>query len=146
VQIFLVARLFRKVGVGSAIVLVPLLSVVGYGAAVTAPLLAIVTVVKVGQDGAEYSLQNTGEQALFLRTSRDAKYKGKAAIDTLFVRLGDLVATGAIFVGSQLGLRASGYAVMNVALSAAWLWIALKLRALHGGERERPQHGYQLGA
>lgn len=61
--------------------------------------------VKVVENSTDYSLQNTVQQALFLPTSRDAEYKAKAAIDTLFVRLGDLGSTGVVFVGALLAAK-----------------------------------------
>jgi AAA family ATP:ADP antiporter len=63
-----------------------------------------------------------------LPTSRDAKYKAKAAIDTLFVRLGDLGSTGLVFVGTLLGFSPAGYAAVNVLVSAGWVLVALRLR------------------
>lgn len=128
VQIFLVARVFKKLGVGGALVFLPFFVLFGYAASALMPALGVVTLVKVVQDSSEYSLQNTSQQALFLRASRDAKYKAKVAIDTLFVRLGDLTSTALIFVGSQLGLGVVGYSLLNVVGSAVWLWSALKLR------------------
>ncbi len=129
IQIFLVTRVFSRLGVGSALVFLPSLVLLGYGAYALLPALGVMAVVKVGQDSAEYSLQNTSQQALFLRTSRDAKYKAKAAIDTLFMRLGDLASMAVIFLGTQLGFGLRSYALLNVALGVAWLAIALKLRA-----------------
>jgi len=127
-QLFLVSRLFRKIGVGGGVLCLPLLTLVGYGAAAFVPVMSLIAAVKVMQDSTEYSLQTTSHQALFLRTSRDAKYKARAAIDTLFMRLGDLAAAGAVFVGARLGAGSSVYALMNVVLSAAWVVVALKLR------------------
>lgn len=128
IQIFLVARVFTKVGVGAALVFLPAFVLLGYGAAALLPVLGLVAAVKVGQDSTEYSLQNTTQQALFLRTSRDAKYKAKGAIDTLFMRLGDLASTGVIFIGTRMGAGVKSYALLNVILAAAWLVVALKLR------------------
>jgi ATP:ADP antiporter, AAA family len=65
---------------------------------------------------------------LFLPTSRDAKYKAKAAIDTLFVRMGDLGSTGVVFIGALLGWGVTSYALVNVVMSAAWVWVTLRLR------------------
>lgn len=130
VQIFVVARLFKLVGIGSALLCLPLLVLGGYGAAALSPTLALVAIVKVGQDSAEYSLQNTAQQALFLRASRAAKYKGKAAIDTFFVRLGDLAATLWIFVGTQLDMSIRTYALGNVLVALVWLGLAWQLRKL----------------
>ena len=90
VQILVVARAFKLIGVGSSLLFLPLFALAGYGVAALVPLLGLVATVKVIENSTDYSLQNTVQQALFLPTSRDAKYKAKAAIDTLFVRLGDL--------------------------------------------------------
>ena len=97
----------------------PLLALAGYGASAVLPALAIVAAVKVVENSTDYSLQNTLQQALFLPTSRDAKYKAKSAIDTLSVRLGDLVSTGLVFVGAQLHLCMLGFAVANV-VAGGW--------------------------
>jgi AAA family ATP:ADP antiporter len=128
IQIVVVGRVFKKVGVGGALLFLPLLAISGYGAAALAPLLAIVATVKVVENSTDYSLQNTIQQALFLPTSRDAKYKAKSAIDTFSVRLGDLVSTGLVFLGAQIHLSALGFSVANVIAGVGWIWIALHLR------------------
>jgi AAA family ATP:ADP antiporter len=128
VQIAVVGRVFRKVGVGGALFFLPLIAVTGYGASAALPLLATVAAVKVVENSTDYSLQNTIQQTLFLPTSRDAKYKAKSAIDTLSVRLGDLASTGLIFAGVQLHLRTPGFALVNVGAGLLWIWIALRLR------------------
>jgi len=54
---------------------------------------------------------------LWLPTSRAEKYKAKQAIDTFFVRLGDMLAAGVVFVGTTLlTLGTGGFAKINVAL------------------------------
>lgn len=128
VQTVVVARVFKKLGVGSALLFLPMLAVAGYGASAVSPLLAVVAAVKVVENGTDYSLQNTIQQALFLRTSRDAKYKAKSAIDTLSVRLGDLVSTGIVVLGVQIHLSTLGFALTNVVASLIWIWIAVQLR------------------
>ncbi len=127
VQIFVVTRVFKALGIGGALLLLPVFALSGYGLATMVPALGLVATVKVIENSTDYSLQNTIQQALFLSTSRDAKYKAKAAIDTLFVRLGDLASTGVVFVGSQLGVGVVGYSLINVLASGAWIWIALRL-------------------
>jgi AAA family ATP:ADP antiporter len=103
-------------------------AVTGYGTSAALPLLAVVATVKVVENSTDYSLQNTLQQALFLPTTRDAKYKAKSAIDTLSVRLGDLLSTGLIFVGAHLHFRTLGFALVNVVAGGIWIWIALRLR------------------
>jgi ATP:ADP antiporter, AAA family len=128
IQIVVVGRVFKKVGVGGALLFLPLLAITGYGTAALVPLLGIVATVKVVENSTDYSLQNTIQQALFLPTSRDAKYKAKSAIDTFSVRLGDLVSTGLVFMGAQIHLSTLGFSVANVIAGLGWIWIALRLR------------------
>jgi len=70
--------------------------------------------------------------ALYLVVSRDAKYKAKAVIDTFLVRAGDVCAAASIWIGTHLlGVRTYGFAAINVALTATWLFVAWRVRALH---------------
>ena len=64
-------------------------------------------------------------QVLFLPTTREQKYKAKQAIDTFFVRAGDVLSAAVVFVGSTwLALSTQGFAVFNIVLVSAWLLIA----------------------
>jgi AAA family ATP:ADP antiporter len=128
VQIFVVARAFKLIGVSSSLIFLPIFALCGYGLSAALPFLGLVATVKVIENSTDYSLESTTEQALFLPTSRDAKYKAKAAIDTLFVRMGDLGSTGVVFVGALLGWGVASYAIVNVLMSAAWVWVTLRLR------------------
>ncbi len=59
----------------------------------------MVRIEKTSENSLDYSLNNTLRQALFLPTRREAKYKAKAAIDTFFFRMGDVIASlGIVFV------------------------------------------------
>jgi ATP:ADP antiporter, AAA family len=54
---------------------------------------------------------------LWLPTSREEKYKAKQAIDTFFVRAGDLLAAGLVFVGMhRLSFGVADFARANVAI------------------------------
>jgi AAA family ATP:ADP antiporter len=89
--------------------------------------LALIATVNVLENGAEYSIQNTVQQALFLQTSRDAKYKAKAAIDTFLVRVGDLGSMGLVAVGTALDAGVLDFALANVVAALGWLWIVVRL-------------------
>jgi AAA family ATP:ADP antiporter len=128
VQIFVVARVFKAVGIGGALLFMPLVVIFGYAAFAVAPLLAAVTAVKVGESTADYSLQNTIEHALFLPTSRDAKYKAQSAIDTVSKRLGDLGSTALVFLGTRAAFGVRGFAIANVVAGLVWVWLSLQLR------------------
>lgn len=130
-QMFLVSRLFRALGVQGSLFVLPVISLVSYSVMAVAPVLAIVRVAKIFENSTDYSLQNTVRQALFLPTSREAKYKAKAAIDTFFMRFGDMLQAGIVKAGSELGAGLAGFAWFNVALTGIWLWIAARLAKEH---------------
>jgi AAA family ATP:ADP antiporter len=131
IQVFLVARVFKAAGVERALLMLPVFVVAGYSASALLPLLSLIVMVKVTENSTDYSLQNTVQQALFLPTSRDAKYKAKAAIDTFLVRVGDLGSAALVFVGMEIGLGARGFAWLNVALGLLWLAVAVRLAHRH---------------
>ena len=82
---------------------------------------------KVADNSLDYSLGNTTKQALWLPTSREAKYKAKQAVDSFFVRTGDVLQAGLVFVGEQLALTVPAFAGINVVLAGAWLVIVTLL-------------------
>lgn len=130
-QILVVGRLFKTMGVARCLFLLPVIAVAGYGASALLPGLALMSVVKVVENSTDYSLQNTLQQALFLPTSRDAKYKAKAAIDTFLVRFGDLLSTGLVALGASLGLGVFGFALTNVAFGSLWILAIARLARMH---------------
>ncbi len=122
IQLFLVSRIFKWVGVGGALLFLPVIALGGYGWISFGALLVLVKWVKALENGTDYSLMNTTKAALFLVTSREEKYKAKAAIDTFFVRGGDALASLAVFVGTTyLALAIEKYAIINVVMVGFWL-------------------------
>jgi hypothetical protein len=80
--------------VRGALFVLPVIALANYSLIAVAPILAVVRVGKILENSTDYSIQNTLRQALFLPTTREAKYKAKAAIDTFFTRTGDVVSPG----------------------------------------------------
>lgn len=143
-QLLLVGRLFRVWGVSRCLFLLPAFAVGGYVAAAVVPALAVLATFKVAENSTYYSLQNTLQQALFLPTSVDAKYKAKAAIDTLFVRLGDLGSTALVAAGVHLGLSFAGFAATNIAAALIWLVVVSRLATRY--RRAACAHGTMVTA
>jgi len=122
IQLFLVSRIFKWVGVGGALLFLPLIALGGYGLISFGALLVLVKWVKAMENGTDYSLMNTTKAALFLITPREEKYKAKAAIDTFFVRGGDAVAALCVFLGTTyFALAIEKFAVINVLMVLAWI-------------------------
>ena len=124
-QLFFVSRLVKWLGVPVALCVLPMVALGSYGVAMLLPSLAIVRWAKTAENAVDYSLMNTVRQMLFLPTTREEKYKAKQAIDTFFVRFGDLLSAAVVFGGTHyLTLSASGFAAVNVVVVVLALIVA----------------------
>jgi len=130
-QFFVVSRVLKHLGVGGALLVLPIVAMAGATSMVLFPVLALIRTAKIAEKGVDYSLETTALNALYLVVSRDAKYKTKAVIDTFLVRSGDVCAAASIFVGTHLGLRTHGFAALNVVLTFCWLIAAWHVRSLN---------------
>ncbi|HEU4406970.1 MAG TPA: Npt1/Npt2 family nucleotide transporter [Polyangiaceae bacterium] len=130
-QAFFVSRFFKRFGVRKAIFVMPFFSLAGAFGVLAAPVLATIRTAKLAENSLDYSLQNTARQALYLPVSREAKYKAKAVIDTLCVRLGDVLTALVVFVGAKYAFGVRTFAAVNVVLVSAWLFVAFLLAREH---------------
>lgn len=126
-QAFVVSRLVKRLGLRGAVYALPVVALCAYGAAATGAALGLLLYVKVAENGTDYSVMNTAKQMIWLPTSREEKYKAKQAIDTFFVRAGDMLAAGVVFVGTHfIHEGVAGFARLNIvfvllACGVAWL-------------------------
>jgi hypothetical protein len=81
---------------------------------------------------------------LWLVTTPDMKYKAKQAVDTFFVRLGDLSSAGLVWLGTRFfAFDTREFALGNAVLVVVWLAIALAIGREH--ERRALGHAPPLG-
>lgn len=126
IQLLLVSRILKYFGAG-ALLCLPLIALGGYFLIASLPVLSYIRSAKILENAANYSLQNTTHQTLFLPTSREAKYKAKAAIDTFFVRAGDVISAVFVFIGAQMALGVSAFASINIGLALVWVFLAVAI-------------------
>lgn len=132
IQAFLVSRIFKYLGVRTALFFLPFIALGAYGAIGLIGGLTLLRVAKTAENSTDYSLQNTVRQALFLPTSREVKYKAKAAIDTFFVRFGDAAAAGLVALGLHiLHFEAVHFAAVNCVLILVWIAVAYGIAKEH---------------
>jgi ATP:ADP antiporter, AAA family len=130
-QAFVVSRVLKYFGVRVALLVLPAVALVGYTGMAFVPLLPFIRTVKLAENSIDYSLQNTTRNALYLPTSREAKYKAKQANDAFFVRFGDVLSAGLVFAGTHwLSFGSRQFALVNVALIAGWLILAVVIGRL----------------
>ena len=126
-QMFAVSRIMKYLGIGAALFFTPLIALGGYMTLAFLPILNLIRIAKVAENSADYSIQNTARQALFLRTSRQAKYKAKFAIDSFFARAGDALSAVLVFTGTQLAFDLRNFALINAVSVFVWLVVAIAI-------------------
>jgi AAA family ATP:ADP antiporter len=132
IQAFLVSRIVKYVGIAGVILALPLVALGAYSTIALGASLAVVLWAKTAENATDYSVMNTGKQMLWLPTSRAEKYKAKQAVDTFFVRTGDLLSAAIVYAGTTwLAMGVRGFAFTNVVLTLAWLAVAALLLREH---------------
>ena len=138
-QLFFVSRIVKYLGVGGAVMVLPAISLVGYNVLVFYPVLWAVLSAKVLENSTDYSLNNTVRNMLFLPCSYEEKFTAKQAIDSFFVRMGDVLSALLVFVGTALiGLQPAGFAVINTLMVAAWLLLAWRVGRAYAARSRWP--------
>ena len=124
-QLFVVSRIVKYLGIPWAVMILPMLSFTAYGIIAVYPALMAVLAAKVAENSTDYSLNNTVRNMLFLPCTYEQKFSAKQAIDSFFVRMGDVLSAALVFVGTSiLSLHPRGFAAVNAAIVAAWLFLA----------------------
>ncbi|HEX5063555.1 MAG TPA: Npt1/Npt2 family nucleotide transporter [Kofleriaceae bacterium] len=145
-QAAFVSRVIRKLGVGRALFVLPVIVLGAYGSVAMLGTFAVVRAAKLTEGSTDYSLHNTVRQMLFLPVTRAAKYKAKAAIDTFFVRFGDTLSAVLVAVAIHaLAFGRRALAIVNVALVAVWLVICVAIARRHQALTHRPLIAGELG-
>jgi AAA family ATP:ADP antiporter len=127
-QAFLASRLVKYFGLAGVLFALPLVALGAYGTVALGATLAVVRWSKTAENSMDYSVMNTARQLLWLPTTREEKYKAKQAVDSFFVRLGDVVSALVVYVGTaRLALDASGFAKVNLGIIVVWLVLAASL-------------------
>jgi AAA family ATP:ADP antiporter len=125
-QLFLVSRIVKYLGVRIAVLILPFTSLAAYNLLAFVPLLAVVRWAKTAENSTDYSLNNTVRNMLFLPCTREQKYVAKQTIDSFFVRAGDVLSAGVVFLGTTyFALSANGFAKFNAGLVVIWIVIAV---------------------
>jgi AAA family ATP:ADP antiporter len=125
-QLFLVSRVVKYLGVAVGLMILPLISLGAYGLIGLYPVLGLVRWAKTAENATDYSLNNTVRNMLFLPTTREQKYKAKQVIDSFFWRLGDMGSALLVLIGTTwIVLSTSGFAYVNIGAVLVWLGLVV---------------------
>ena len=125
-QAFVVSRVVKRFGMRGAVLALPIVALGAYGFAAAGAALMVLRSVKIAENSTDYSVMNTAKQMIWLPTSREEKYKAKQAIDTFFVRAGDMIAAGLVFLGTHvLSEGVAGFARSNIVIVLLAIGVAV---------------------
>lgn len=127
VQVFLSGVILRRLGVGSALILLPIVYGLGFAALAMNPTLTVMVVTAIAARASGYGIGVPAREVLFTVVSREDKYKSKSFIDTVVLRGGDAV-SGQVFGwirGLGYGLTTMNLLVLPIV--GAWACVAWQL-------------------
>jgi ATP:ADP antiporter, AAA family len=141
IQISLTGRLMKWFGVGITLVLMPLLSGVGFAAIGFAPILTVLATFQILRRATGFALLRPAREVLFTVLRREDKYKAKSLIDTFGYRLGDITGAWSYPLMQWLGLGLVGISWVAVPFAAIWcvlsIWLGRKQRQLADAKRSQ---------
>ncbi len=119
-QVFVIGRLISRLGLTFALVVLPVISVVGFIVLGIFPVLAVIVALQIIRRAGEYAITRPAREVLFTVVTREEKYKAKNVIDTLIFRGGDAVSSW-LFEGLRiLGLGFTAISLVGVPIAALW--------------------------
>ena len=130
-QVFVTGRLLTAFGLPVALAILPLLSLLGFGALALWPTFAVMAAVQVLRRGLHYAVDRPAREVLYIPLGPEERYKSKPFIDTFVYRGGDLLG---VWAPTVLGAVAVSAVAGALGCSGLWLWTSVAL-----GRRARPR-------
>jgi ATP:ADP antiporter, AAA family len=134
VQLFLTGRILKRFGVGTALSMLPLFSVLGFGAVALLPTLSSVVAFQLIRRAGNFAIARPTREVLFTVLPREDRYKAKSFIDTVVYRLGDQLGAWSFAALGTLGLGLNQVSVVAAAISGCWLanswWLGRRQEAM----------------
>lgn len=125
---FVTSRIVIRLGMQTALALMPAVVAVGILALVAAPVLLTLAAFQVGRRVGNYAITRPSREMVFTVLSREVRFKAKPVIDVVVYRAGD-VASAWLFtaIAGLFGLGLTGVAVMIGVVAVLWGLTALWL-------------------
>ncbi|WP_223641586.1 NTP/NDP exchange transporter [Corallococcus sp. EGB] len=127
IQTLVTGRVISRLGLGVAMAVAPVLTLLGFGVLAFAPVLGVLIAVKSLRGASHYALERPSREILFTTVDREARYKSKSFIDTVVYRGSDTLSAWLQGGLEALGLGMAGLSLAAVPVAALWLAVALYL-------------------
>jgi AAA family ATP:ADP antiporter len=122
IQLFGTGRLIARFGVGTGLLLNPVIMILAFLAIAFSPVLLVLGGMQILRRVAEYAIAKPAREMLFTVVDQDSRYKAKNVIDTVVYRFGDF--SSAWVSAAVLPYGVMGLAIFGVIVSAVWFPIA----------------------
>jgi len=123
-QVFLTGRVLRRFRMAGILLVLPVLTLLGFGGLWALPTFGMLALVQVSRRGLHYALDRPAREILYIPLGPEEKYKSKPFLDTFVYRAGDLLG---VWAPTVLALVAIPAAPAAMAFSAAWYGMAAAL-------------------
>ena len=127
-QLFLTSSILRRLGIGRALTIVPLITAAGFAALWASPVFGLLMAFQVLRRGLHYGVDRPAREVLYTILGPDEKYKSKPFIDTFVYRGGDMLGA---WSPALLALLAVPVGAAAVPLAIGWGCVGLALGARH---------------
>jgi len=125
VQLFGTGRIIRRFGVGTGLLLNPVIMVIAFVAVLFSPVLLVLGGIQIVRRVAEYAVAKPTREMLFTVVDQESKYKAKNVIDTVVYRFGDLSSSWVSHAVLPFGVP--GLAIFGAIVSVIWFPVAILL-------------------
>jgi ATP:ADP antiporter, AAA family len=136
-QVCLTSRMISAFGLASALVFLPVVSVIGFSVVGLMPVLLVFIFFTIARRVGEYAISKPAREVLFTVVSREEKYKAKNFIDTAVSRGGDAATAWIVNSVKAFGATTTQLAWALVPITLIWGWLGWSLARKE--ERQRVQ-------
>ncbi|MCB1182063.1 MFS transporter [bacterium] len=126
-QIFVTTRLIQRLGVGGTLLVMPLVTVLGFAVLAVWPLYGVMMIFAALHRASRYAVSRPARETLFSVVPAETKYKAKPLIDVFLYRGGDVAGAGLEGGLKAAGLTIAGLAWATVPLAGVWGVLCLAL-------------------
>ncbi len=134
IQLFGTGRLIARFGVGTGLLLNPVIMVLAFLAIAFSPVLLVLGGMQILRRVAEYAIAKPAREMLFTVVDQDSRYKAKNVIDTVVYRFGDVSAAWVSTAILPYGV--AGLAIFGAIVSAIWFPVAYVLGKRYESARD----------
>lgn len=139
-QIFVTTRLIKRLGVGLTLMVMPLVTVLGFATLAVWPVYGVMAIFAALHRASRYAISRPARETLFSVVPADAKYKAKPLIDVFLYRGGDVAGVALEGALAAAGMAVAGLAAATVPLGGVWGVLCVALGRAQKRRDESP-HG-----